>query len=421
MKKGWCKMKNKWNTYKENNKHISDRILLAIQGFFECDSAEEELSYYITRYDDLKNCKFLVYSDTRGIEFPECFKSNFENDFALIEIGCSDRYYVIDAQICKDMLNGKDSNYNFDICVELDTQAISYLSNMFKSIDEINVRDDKKQMLYYLSKTDVNYSSLPYMIENSKKITRENFVDCYLNLKSYEIFKNIDFDLWIESGIKKFRTDESNMMTNVDGLFKTMKSIEFQNHFQNFFEIQEHIYCLLIKAVLIENNNPKKSAENKIKMLIDFMNNSLGVYCEREMAICYYYFKHDINTEKFFRKTKLNSKNKKSTINSMAWDLTHVRLIEFLYDFTCLGPVKFGIHPILTFDNGLKDVLRLCPVKKIAVYEGSVLVWYKTSFVDIFPEARELICHPNVRARRREVFNPKNIRALRYMLEEEID
>lgn len=400
---------------------MPQKVRVAIEKFFLCNSVEEEFRCFIRNYKALKKCKFFVYSDTEGAEFPECFKTNYDNDFAIIEIGCSDRYYVIDAETCKDILLNKESGYFLDMCVELDTQVISYLKNMFISMDKINIPDSKKELFYYLSGATVNFSSLPYLIENARKITEDNFEECYLNLKSYELFKNFDFRLYMERNVKSFRIDEVNMQTNIDNTFHNIQSEVFYNHMKDFYDMQENNYCLLLKAVIIENSYSKRSAENKMKLLVEFINNTLGIFCEREMIICYYYFMHHKDTEKFFKKTKANSKNIKNTINGMAWDLTHIRLIERWYDFTILGNVKFGIHPFLTYDNGLKDILKLCPVRKMAIYDGYTIPFLKTSFIEIFPEARELIWNSDVTEKRKNVFINRNIELIQRELEEEAE
>lgn len=399
---------------------MPQNVMSAIQKFFNCDSFQEEMICFIENYDELEKCKFFVYSETEGAEFPDCFKTNYSNDFAIIEIGFSDKYYVIDEKICEDVKRNKQSNYNLDICVELDTQVISYLKNIFKSKEEINIPDNKKDLFYYLSQTNVNYSSLPYLVENAKKITKDNFEECYLNLKSYEIFRNFDYRLFVDEGRKLFRNDDSNMMINIDNTFRNIMSKEFQNYMKDFYGMQEITYCLLLKAIQIEHEHSKKSVDNKMKLLIDFVVNNLGVFGEREMSICYHFFNHHENTEKFFKKTKSNSKNIRNTVNGMAWDLTHIRLVERLYKFTFDGYVKFGIHPILIYDNGLKDILKLCPIRKIAIYDGNIIPWFKTPFAELFPESIELIHSNEVTEKRRIVFKNRNMELIKKKLEDEI-
>ncbi len=405
---------------KRKNK-IPDNIILAIQSFFKCNGFVEEFNYFLENYNDLKNCSFFIYSNEEGIELPELFKTNCDNDFAIIEIGFSDKYYAIDALICEDMIRTGEAKYALDICVELDTQVVSYLKNIFKGLSDVEIPTNKRQLFSYLTNAGVNYSSLPYLVENATKIDADSFADCYQNLMSYEMFKCFDFATYMETGNICFFRDMSNIQINTDNSFSDIKSNLFYEHMKDFYDMQKNIYCLLMKAVKIEITNSKKSANNKMKMFIEFVNYKLGIFCEREMAICYYYFTHNEKTQKFFKKTKANSKKLKDTLKGMAWDLTHIRMLECLYDLRVSEAVKFGIHPILTYDNGLKDVLMLYPIKKIAIYEGHTIPCFKQKFFELFPESIELIFEKEVAEIRRKTFERRDMQLLINELEEEID
>lgn len=405
----------------KSKREIPANILNAIMQMFSCNGFIEEFACLSEYYEDLKECSFLVYSDNEGIELPKFLKSNYENDFAIIEIGFSDKYYAIDHKIGIEMITKGEAKYNLDTCVELDTQAVSYLKSMFKSCDEIYIPEDKKELFYYLTSPDVNYSSLPYMIENASKITNDNFEEVYLNLKSYEMFKNFNFREYIDNGYKIFKNEESTMMINTDEMYNTIKSKKFFDNMKDYYDMQENTYCLLMKAISIEFQYSKKSISNKMKMLSDFVNEKLGVFCEREMAICYYYFGHYEETKKFFKKINKNSRDLNNTIKGMAWDLTHVRMLERLYNFTPEDSIKFGIHPILTYDNGLKDVLKLYPVKKMAIYKDYTIPCFKTKFYELFPESAELLFGEDVRAQRMKTFSIREIKKMIFELEKEFE
>lgn len=402
-------------------REIPENVLQGIMKMFLCNNFTEELECFYKNYEDLKDCSFFIYSDSVGQELPSVFRTNYEKDFAIIELGFSDRYYAIDSNICNDMLRDGVANYNLDICVELDTQAVSYLKKMFMDWSVIDIPLDKKDLFYYLNRTDVNYSSLPYMVENAKKIANTNFEQVYLNLRSYEMFKNFDFKSYIETGIIEYKNDEANMQVVTDMMFASMQTDMFQSNMQDIYDIQENIYCLLMKAVLIEWENSKKSARNKMKLLIDYVDNVLGLFGEREMAICYFYFQHHEGTKKFFKKVNKGCKGIDNTLNGMAWDLAHIRLIERLYSFTIGNNIKFGIHPLLTYDNGLKDILKLYPISKMAIYDGFTIPCFKVKFVDLFPDAADLLFGASVVEKRKNVFERRNINLLINELKDEMN
>lgn len=399
---------------------IPNNVMFAINEMFLCEGFKEEFICFHTHYNDLRDCRFFMYSDIQGVKMPELIKTSYKGDYAIIEMGCAERYYAIDAEICRNMRMTGQANYNIDACIELDTQVVSYLRNMFVDWKSVSIPQDKMKLFMYLSNKKVNYSSLLYMLENSNKITADNQDICYQNLKAYEMFKNFNFRKYAKKGKISYKRSRKVIERTARMQFESLKSDMFRDAMKDFYDSQECIYCLLMKAVLIEIGNSKKSASNKMKSLIEFVNAELGVFMEREMAICYYFFMHDERTDRFFKKTKPNSKNIAETIYGMAWDLTHARLIERWYDFIPVEIVKYGIHPILTYDNGLKDVLSLFPIKKMAIYNGYTIPHFKVRFVDLFPEAIELIFDEAITLKRKEIFQNRDMSKIIEQLQGEI-
>lgn len=392
----------------------------AIQEMFSIDNAFEHFLCYGKNINNLKNWKFVVYSDKEGQEFPKWLQSNYDNDFAIVQLGEDRHFYYIDANVYINHINMKNNLLLFDTCVELDTQVVSYLKKYFPEYGNLYEFDDKLSLFQYLCNEKVNYSALPYLFENAKKIDSNNFEHCYLNLKSYEMFKNFDYYEYKKSGNIKYYKEKSDILIEVDKTFSMIKSREFQEQFQDLYNVRDTIYCLLLKAIIVENVNSKKSEKNKMKILCEFVNNKLGVVMEREMAICYYYFMHDESTHKFFKKTKVNSKNILETIGGMAWDLTHLRLLERLYTFFPVDNLKFAIHPLVTYDNGLKEIARLYPIKMIAFNDKEVHVCFKKNFLEIYPDAINTLYTEELIQHRRKNFNMDKIKYLIKELENEI-
>lgn len=84
----------------------------------------------------------------------------------------------------------------------------------------------------------------------------------------------------------------------------------------------------------------------------------------------------------------------------MAWDLIHIRVIEKEYAFKPTDEVKFAIHVLLTYDQGLKDVLKINQIEQIALYQGVPLLKFSHQFIDEIPGAREkLLSEENMNTR----------------------
>lgn len=187
---------------------------------------------------------------------------------------------------------------------------------------------------------------------------------------------------------------------------------------KSFIKCKSH-YILLLKTICIEFANSKKSAQHKMMELFDFVNDRLGFFAERELEVCYYYFKHDDKTKKFFKRIQRNSNDLLNTISGMAWDLIHIRLIEQEFAIRPTDKVRYAIHFLLTFDNGLKEILQINPIEQIAFYKEVPIPKLKHYWVDTIPGAEEKLFSKENRQRRWQTFETMNLDKLKTILENE--
>ena len=286
---------------------IPEDVKEAINEMFLCKNLMEHMGCFQHFYEELKDCTFVVFSEDEGTELPEALHSNYDNDFAIINIGSTNRYYAVNSTIYEEMLRTGRSDYYIDVCVELDTQAVSYLKNIFEEYNKIPDYDKIRKMIEYLQLPEVNYCCVPYLVENAAKKDDINVIDCYKNIKSFMLFKSFDFSVFEEKGECAYVRQEEDIQIDVDGLYNDMLSEKFYQAYENLFRMQKALYVLLLKTVCIEFTN-RKSAKNKVMELFDFVNEQLGFIAERELEVCYYYFNHHEKTKKFFKKVQKNSK-----------------------------------------------------------------------------------------------------------------
>ena len=402
------------------NMNIPEDVKEAINEMFLCKNLTEHMACFQHFYKELKDCTFVVFSEDEGTELPEALHSNYDNDFAIINIGSANRYYAVNSEIYREMLRTGRSDYYIDVCVELDTQAVSYLKNIFEEYNQIPDCDKIRKMIEYLQLPEVNYSCVPYLVENASKKDVINKIECYKNIKSFMLFKAFNFTGFWNDGECNYDRQEEDIQIDADGLYNDMLSEIFHQTYDKFFEMQKAIYVLLLKTICIEFSNPKKSAKNKIMSLFDFVNEQLGFIAERELEVCYCYFNHDEMTKKFFKKVQRNSNDLLDTINGMAWDLTHIRLIEQQIMFRPTDEVRFAIHMLLTFDNGLKEILQINPIEQIVFYEEIPIPKLKHFWVDNIPDAKEILLSDENKRKRQQTFSEMDVDKLRRILEEEL-
>ena len=398
---------------------IPEDVKEAINEMFLCKNLMEHMGCFQHFYEELKDCTFVVFSEDEGTELPEALHSNYDNDFAIINIGSTNRYYAVNSTIYEEMLRTGRSDYYIDVCVELDTQAVSYLKNIFEEYNKIPDYDKIRKMIEYLQLPEVNYCCVPYLVENAAKKDDINVIDCYKNIKSFMLFKSFDFSVFEEKGECAYVRQEEDIQIDVDGLYNDMLSEKFYQAYENLFRMQKALYVLLLKTVCIEFTN-RKSAKNKVMELFDFVNEQLGFIAERELEVCYYYFNHHEKTKKFFKKVQKNSKDLLHTINGMAWDLIHIRLIEQQFTLKPTDEVRFVIHVLLTYDDGLKEILQINPIEQIVFYKDIPIPKLKHFWIDNIPGAKEKLLSEENRRRRHQAFVEKDVNELTRTLEAEL-
>lgn len=399
---------------------IPNNVMEAINEMFYCETMIEHFACYQRYYRDLTDCNFIVFSEYEGTELPKALCTNYENDFAVINIGCANRYYAMNKEIYEEMLKTRKSEYYIDVCVELDTQAVSYLKDIFVEYNEMPVLRGRKCLIEYLQLPNVDYSCNPYLVENAAKMNSINSIDCYNNIKSFMLFKAFDHTGFLQNGVIKYNVTEEEIQIETDILFNDIRSEKFIEYYIDIYEMQKAAYILLLKAISIEFINSKRSAQNKIMDLFDFVNNELGFIAERELEVCYYYFMHHNKTKKFFKMIQKNSNNLLNAIKSMAWDLIHIRLIEREFAFKPTNKVQYAIHVLLTYDNGLKEILQINPVEQIAFYKGVPLPKFKHQFIYEIPGGKEKLLTESIRISRHKTFENLDMDQLVERLEREL-
>ena len=76
----------------------------AINEMFQCNSFVEHLACFKQFYEELKDCLFIVFSEHSTCSLAEPLKTNYENNFAIINIGSSNQFYAVNDNIYLEMI-----------------------------------------------------------------------------------------------------------------------------------------------------------------------------------------------------------------------------------------------------------------------------------------------------------------------------
>ena len=326
---------------------------------------DDLLGYFYYNKDALKDYRVVLFS-YQGEEFPNKFKSVISNNISMLSLSPESNFFVMDGDTATETLihNGK-SDVGIAGCVHFDTQIVSYLNRIYGCGVKDTTVYDTYSFLKKVLEERLDFTDDLYIIENSTKIKDEKIFDkmkeCLLSYAHYK-----------ETTPKQFELDFGKKdVFNANDYSFVEKAIQNIDVFERFYfqEIFDFIYCLLLKLACIDFSS-NKSSKNKFLSLNTFVINELGTYFERELAVCYFYLYKNDNIQNFFKRFQRNANDLLGVIYGMAWDLTHIRIIERFMAIDQDEKKHFTNHYIVTYDRGLRDVLTAFPLDRIVFHNG---------------------------------------------------
>lgn len=379
----------------------------------------DELSkFFYLNKNYLKDYRIILFSPN-GNHIPMQFKDIICNEVSMISLSPENNFYILDYNNIDDTIfnNGKSDIY-FSGCVHLDTQIISYLNQIYCESAKSTEVYNTYIFLSDLIERNLDFTNDLYFIENCEKVDDEKTLskikECLLSYSHYKDTTKSIFE-------KEFNKNIN--YTNDDYLFlrKAIKTIDrIKNDKLVFVKHAELTYCLLLKLACIQFSS-RKSVKNKFTLLNDFINNKLGIYLERETAICYLYLNNNRYTEKFFKKFQRNAKDLLGVIEGMAWDLTHIRIAEFFMAEDQINNDYFTNHYIATYDRGLRDILIAYPLDRIVFCRGEYRELFKTPLQNLIKDIEFKMNFLEFQEYRHSVFKKLNIEKLKIDLISELE
>jgi predicted DNA-binding protein YlxM (UPF0122 family) len=394
---------------------------LAINDVLSYDNVLGAFYEFKQNSEILKKCRFIFFSDEVGSNIPYFLRNNKIENFSIHSLVSKNKMVVLDEITYNEMEKYGSANYLIDTCIALDTQTVSYLKNIFTS-DAKDIPDNLKSCIEYLIRNNINYDYSLYAIENAAKLNSQ-VIETYENILACERFKCLDVDTYLNSGVISYTKTENELKMDADDVFYMMNKVNNDENLKEGMLMKcNSIKALLLKTICIQFLYPKKGLKFKITMLIDFINNELGYIGEREIALCYLYFSHDKRIQRFFKKIQPNNlKDILKDILGMAWDLTHLRHLEYLMANMQPLNARYELYSIITFDYGLQEVLETFPIKRCALYNGIFMPIFEVSLFELIKEVDNLqeVFEKN-KIKRHSVFKNVNFKKLVDKLENEL-
>jgi len=312
----------------------------------------------------LDDFKIIVSSDG-GSPLPEYFgnkKFDDKTNAGVYSIFSGSKLFFLDKTLLSSPLHSK-VDVDIDYTISFDTQAISYFDSMVK---QKNAPAVFIKALNYIVENDLNLDLMPYFIENSSKLcdnlTKEATLD---TLKSYQLLRSLDRDHYLKQGKIRSSLSESINQAEIDAL--VCASENFHQLYQaSGLPTYEYplIWLIHIADIYIGSN---KSPSNKLNDFLRCCHDKFHNMPLRYINIAYLLFNKKSNFM-FFRKIQKGRDRKDllKDLENMAWDLHHLHWLEDNKAFYDKDLKKFAIKMILTFDNGLVELIKLKAVKALA-------------------------------------------------------
>ncbi len=240
------------------------------------------------------------------------------------------------------LINSRTKGFS-ERLISFDKNAISYFRTMLQG---------KKDRL-----PSVAQSNIDVLIKSINGQWRWQF-DYIPYIVEDRLSKNYNEKMVLETlyEIEKYYYKSSNK-SDVFCLNEAKRQIDLTEQILEIYrERFYHIYCMLLTVCFVQLKYTSLSAEQKLDLLFDLFDIDVYELYEPIITLAYDFYK-GIDGKYFFRKVQITTKNVTNQIKNMAWDIFHLKCLEWNY----------GIHETFsdgifsyfcTYDSGILKELR---------------------------------------------------------------
>ncbi|MGG2107676.1 hypothetical protein [Lysinibacillus pakistanensis] len=288
----------------------------------------------------------------------------------------SEKILFLDKDIINDMLEFPETQIKYDYSIMLDTNYTSYIDDFLNQQNNPNfTQESVYKTIDIMLKNNFNYDYTFYLIENYHNlflagerefsVTNESHLALYRNLYHLELFKSINSQVYLNERKIEFQITPIEAQLNTDYLIESI--YKEKDGLRIFIETHKNIKLLLIGIWQIQFES-KASPKNKMKKLIDYMIEKVGIYYEREMIVAYEYFK---NPKSVAMLNKINKGGKQKDllwkIENIVWDFLVPRVMEF--NITTNKKNSYFIPLFLSHDKKLKELITLFKIRGFILHK----------------------------------------------------
>lgn len=344
-------------------------ILNKIQIVLCSDEPEKEIEEHKDEF--IKNdVSFLFFDLKYTSRFQDIVSIYDKNGYSIFEFMKYENTILLPMQ-------GDKINIIADATIDLDSNIMSMLRGSQYSLQNQDFLDFAE----FISRNQIQLNAIPYFLEASMNTSA---------MKDLESVRKCLVNYFCFSRMCNENKFYSEYMPQLEDEYRA--NIAFQEMLCNRKNIRNDengrinaIRCFLLKIYIIEFSS-KKSAENKLLQLMEFVNNELGLYWENGVLLAYWYFSKQKDVVGFFSKVKPNSRSKTKDVEGMAWDIHHLWNIPEQMFNMWKKTRKINVVYLATHDRALAAIARLNPIVRLCFYKDNYGVKYEYSIRDYVSE-----------------------------------
>jgi len=396
--------------FQKKRKEVIDDILLS-------ENPKEALDIFHKNINLLKGVRAIIFDDKFRAKNSQSLANKRFGKYSIFGIGNYQKACLLSQDIVVAMMDKNGSGQApiwRSFCVNLDTNVVSHLSDLYYKNNRDN-DDDLNQLLLHIKKVEAQTTISPYLIENAfneskidEKITKEVLLaNLSFEEMQYEDVKNKKFNLINPNFSDKKRIEEQwkSFATPIDKIPQ-----------------YEVIYILLMKVFIIKQRSPKNASfKNQTKQLINFINDELSIYLEMETVLSLLYLKNDKDVMGFFGKLQLGAKGLLSKFRNTAYDLFLFRLMIDEMAERINNDSEFYFHSFVSHDGNLQKVLELNPLSRIVFDNSRYHARFEKNIHNIGLDESNLKRYSKYSTTRTERFGTIDLSALSLKLEQEVN
>ncbi|MCF2907125.1 hypothetical protein L1285_02040 [Pseudoalteromonas sp. DL2-H2.2] len=314
----------------------------------------------------------------------------------------SEHIYFLEDDLLRNMFSSNEVKFDIDYTLMLDTNIASYINKLVRGEPLGGMQNKIIPLIDGVLHDDLNFDALFYMLENTKRViniigkehrSKLSFwkaldKDFRSNLVSLQIFRSIDCKEYKRtSNPKPVFTYRNASRRAIDFAYDFYASKIGKEHILDFVLVQKLILLQLIGMVKIQLSS-NRNAKNKMADYFNYIHEVVGAYFDRESITAHKYFlnRNSIGIlNKIQKGMPMSGLLKK--LDNIAWDMAAPRFMEKLItSMTRASDGRYFIPMFVSFDNNLRDLLSLFPVKG-AIYsksEGDLIPLPKINTMDYF-------------------------------------